>query len=103
MMMTDVIREAVSEHEIYFLLTAYVEAVRYADRLGCLPQPMRGLPLAGADDVAKRVEALQNLRGSSRAAASCEQSVLDEALGIFAAAQGRLGSLDRAKRERLAA
>lgn len=32
MLIFDVIREAVSKHEIYFLLTVYVEAVRYTSR-----------------------------------------------------------------------
>ena len=36
-MITDVIREAKSEHEIYFLLTAYLEAIHFSDKLK--PQP----------------------------------------------------------------
>jgi hypothetical protein len=99
MMMTDVIRESVSEHEIYFLLTAYVQAVRHADKLECLPSPLRGLPLNGTDDLRERVEALQTLRGSPRAPGALEPVLLGEALDIFATAHGRLGSIERARRE----
>jgi hypothetical protein len=59
MTINDVIREAKSEHEVYFLLTAYVEAVRYVDRMSFLPASVRELPLNGMDDVKARFDGLR--------------------------------------------
>ena len=59
MTIQDVIREASNEHEVYFLLTAYVEAVRYGDLLSCLPSQARDLPLNGLDDVRGRIDGLR--------------------------------------------
>jgi hypothetical protein len=92
MMITDVIREAETEHEIYFLLTAYVEAVRYLDKFNFLPRYMRDLPFAGMDSVKVRVEGLRAGLGESDI---LNRPLLKEAMDIFAAALDRLGSLEQ--------
>src|SRR5690349_3796884 len=59
MSILEVICEADSEHEIYFLLTAYAEAVRYCDKLGPLPERITHLPFTGIDDLNERLEEMR--------------------------------------------
>lgn len=90
MLMTDAIRDAATEHEIFFLLTSYVEAVRYCDRLDTLPPAMKDLPVSGMGDVVARMDAL---RAGLGATPREERAVIREALEIFGAALVRLGAL----------
>jgi len=95
MTLTDAIRAASTRHEIYFLLTSYVEAVRYCDKLCYLPAPMRDLPIMGMDDLKARVEELKLKFGEpSTMPDSKDLMIIRETLGIFGAALGRLYSLD---------
>jgi hypothetical protein len=55
-MITDVIREAKSEHEIYFLLTAYLEAIHFSDKLQPQPELADILPIASIEKVRDRFE-----------------------------------------------
>jgi len=93
MLITDVIREADNAHEIYFLLTAYVEAVRHCDPLHRLPDFMTELPVAGLADVKARAERMQSLLESPAGADAAIQAVLAEARGILAVAGQRLEAL----------
>lgn len=93
MLITDVIHEADNAHEIHFLLTAYVEAVRYCDPLHRLPGFITELPFTGVADVLARAERLQAILESPAGADPAIQSILAEALGILAAAGKRLESL----------
>jgi hypothetical protein len=95
MLITDVIREADNAHEIHFLLTAYVEAVRYCDPLRRLPGFITKLPFSGLADVLARAERLQAILESPAGAEPAIQSMLAEALGILAAAGKRLESLSQ--------
>ena len=97
MLITDVIREAVNEHEIYFLLNAYVEAVRYCDPLHHLPEAVTRLPFAGAEDVSARVEQLEALRVLLDERDDRVRRVVTEALDILGVAARRLESI-RAER-----
>lgn len=98
MLINDAIREASTEHEIFFLLTAYVEAVGYCDKLQLLPGEMRDLPLAGASDVKARVHALQQrLQSVASGSDIAARSTMGEALEIFNTALRRLGSLQAGK------
>ena len=90
MPITEAIRDAATEHEIFFLLTAYVEAVNYCDKLDALPHAMKNLPVAGINDVVARMEAL---RAGLGATAREERAVIREALEIFGTALVRLGAL----------
>jgi len=94
MLMRNAIQEARTEHEIFFLLTAYIEAVGYCDKLHLLPWQMRDLPLAGADDVKARIYGLRlRLRSMTPDADGRVQLVVNEALEVFITALRRLASL----------
>src|SRR4029079_618194 len=88
----DVIREATNEHEVSFLLTAYVEAVRYGDMLNYLPGQVRELPLNGLDDVRTRVDGLRAelVRSSSLGAGDRSQVIVRETTDLFSEALNRL-------------
>ena len=99
-MITDVIREAESEHQIYFLLTAYLEAVRYSDRLNLLPDAIKRLPLGGMTDVKERFEQLFiELDSESKGLNHRACAVLKEALHIFSTATNRLDAMYGAQQQ----
>lgn len=94
MMIADVIRETTTEQEIYFLLTAYIEAVKYSGQTNNLPQGVTRLPLHRIDDVETRFEELTtelDMLSWSETDGGC--LILREAADIFAAALSRLCSL----------
>ena len=91
----NVILDADSEHEIYFLLTSYVEALRYCRQLHCLPGAVARLPLAGLDDVRMRFSALAvSLADASRPLDQRARAALTEAACVFGAALHRLSALE---------
>ena len=93
-MITDVIRDAETEHEVYFLLTAYVEAVGFGDQLNLLPEPIKTLPLTGKHQVRERFEQLViELDKASQRLNDNACVVIKEALHIFSSALSRLESL----------
>jgi hypothetical protein len=94
--LNEVIREATNEHEVYFLLTAYVEAVRHGDLLSSLPGPVRELPLQGLDDVRTRVDGLRAELGSTRNTRT--RVIVAESTEIFSEALNRLQCLEWEKR-----
>jgi hypothetical protein len=95
---SDVIREATSEHEVYFLLTAYVEAVRHGDMLSCLPEPVRELPFQGLDDVRTRVDGLKAELELSLPRNTRSRVIVKESTELFAEALNRLVWLEWEKR-----
>jgi hypothetical protein len=95
--LNDVIREATSEHEVFFLLTSYVEAVRHGDLLSVLPGPVRELPLNGLDDVRTRVDGLRAELGSSPRNRQT-RVIVEESTEIFCEALNRLQCLEWEKR-----
>src|SRR5258706_16025479 len=98
MMIADVIRSAATEHEIYFLLTAYVEAVRFFDKLNDVPEHMASLPLAGVDDVKSRFNKIfAGLDAASKRLDHKACETIREALHIFGAALHRLPGLKPVK------
>jgi len=98
MMIIDVIRKAGDEHEIFFLVSAYVEAVRYCDKLKNFPEHMWHLPLAGTLDLETRAESLESeLGNSSQDRSERERLIVREAADIFAAALHRLRVLRQAQ------
>jgi hypothetical protein len=98
MTINDVIREAKSEHEVYFLLTAYVEAVRYVDRMSFLPASVRELPLNGMDDVKARFDGLKAELGQSSNSDSRSRAIVKESADILGDALARLQWLEQQKR-----
>lgn len=100
MLITDVIREAADEHQVHFLVNAYLEAVRYCDPLCLMPGAIRELPLQGIEDAAARARVVGALLESQGLAGDQARTVATEALGILTAAQHRLELLraDRSRR-----
>jgi len=91
---SDAIQEVTSEHEIFFLLTAYVEALSYCDKLRLLPWQMRNLPLAGADDVKARIYGLQlRISGMVADADHGARLIIEEMIDVFRTGLRRLASL----------
>ena len=95
--LNEYIREATNEHEVYFLLTAYVEAVRHGDLLSTLPGQVRELPLNGLDDVRTRVDGLRaELDTPPRNPRT--RVIVKESTEIFSEALNRLQCLEWEKR-----
>jgi hypothetical protein len=87
----DAIQELNTEHEIFFLLTAYIEALGFCDKLSLLPWQMRALPLAGSDDVEARIDGLRlQLRDMATDADRRARLVMEETIDVFSAALRRL-------------
>jgi hypothetical protein len=102
MTINDVIREAKNEHEVYFLLTAYVEAVRYVDRMSLLPASVRDLPLKGVDDVKARFDGLKAElgQGSNGKPDTRSLAIVKESADILGDALARLQWLEQEKHGR---
>jgi hypothetical protein len=97
MMISDVILEANNEHEIFFLLTAYVESLRYCDKLGTLPQGLTRLPLSGAGDVQSKFIGIRAvLNDEVEDCGTRTYAILREAVDVFGAAVDRLDRLAEA-------
>lgn len=93
-MITDVIREAESEHEIYFLLTAYMEAIHFGDKLNLQSDLADILPIASMEKVRKQFKQfIVELDMASKALNHDACLVLKEAMLIFNIALNRLESL----------
>jgi hypothetical protein len=89
-MIADAIRETDTEHEIYSLLTAYIEAVRYGGELDLLSEPLTSLPITGPDDIRARSAILiAELDSASKRLDDKACAVIKEALVIFGAALNR--------------
>jgi chemotaxis family two-component system response regulator Rcp1 len=95
MMFTDIIRTADSEHEIYFLLTSYIDALRSSSRLDSAPESLTRLPLSGWDDVKNRFDKLMlELDTASKRLNERGCVVIKEALHILGTALNRLVLID---------
>ena len=95
MNIVDVIREADSDHVIYFLLSAYVNTSKYDERLPTLPDNIVLLPLITKDQVRSRFETLMlELSSASQRLDNSECITIREALIVFGTALSRLQSLD---------
>lgn len=94
-MVADIIRNANTEHEIYFLLASYIEAVRFCDKLHCMSERITRLPLNGVADVRERFEQLIiELDAASRRLDDKSCTVIREGMHILGSALNRLGVLD---------
>ena len=95
-MFTDVIRTAENEHEIYFLLTSYADAVRFARPFESVPEPITRLPVIGPDDVKKRLNQLvPELDAASKRLDDNAVALIKQALHTYGTALGRLRSLEK--------
>lgn len=93
-MLLDVIKDAATEHEVYFLLQAYIEAIRHDDEGEVLPHPLRRVPLHRLCDLEERVaELTQKLAGAGPCDDPVNHALMQEAHGILTAALTRLKCL----------
>jgi hypothetical protein len=91
MMLTDAIREANSEHAVYFLLTGYVETLQFSK---ILPDRLVELPLEGLRDLRLRLERLvAHFETTIRLMDNAACDVIGEAIQVFDAALRRLNRL----------
>ncbi len=89
--MTDLILKSANDHEIRFLLTSYLDAVRHGDGQNGLAESITTLPLTGEADVNRRVAALlTELDAASKRLDDRGCDRIKEALRIFATASDRL-------------
>ena len=90
----NVILDSSNEHEIYFLLTSYIQTLRYRRRLDPLPRRVMTLPLNDLDDVRVRFIALAvPLADTSFPLDVRTRPALQEAARVFGAALHRLSAL----------
>ena len=91
MTIADVVRRSDSEWAIYFLLSAYLQALRLGDDSIRVPESITRLPLTGASDLRKRFEQLMvELDTASRRLDDDSCSAIRGALHLVGAAAGRL-------------
>ena len=91
---TDILRTAESDHEIYFLLTSYIEAVRFSNGSNAVPAELQRLPLRDIEDVKQRFDKLiVALDAASRELDESRCVLIREALHILGTAVKRLRSL----------
>ncbi len=95
-MFADTIRSANTEHEIYYLLTAYIETVRFSDHSrNCFPEPITRLPLNGIDDVRGRfTKLLLELDKASKSLDDSSCATIKEGVHALGVALSRLTVLD---------
>jgi hypothetical protein len=86
MMLADAIESAVSEHAVYFLVTAYIESLHHFQTSLRIPKCVIDLPLGGMGDLAERAQALREVGNEAGGATG-------EALAILECALARLGEL----------
>lgn len=95
MMIADVIRSSNTEHQVYFLLTAYVGTMRYSDKLSRMPEPITHLPLNGISDVRARFGKLMiELDTASKRLDDHSCASIRDAVHVFGISLDRLGLLD---------
>ena len=95
MLITDVMRRLNTEHEVNFLLTAYVETLQFYAAEKRLPPGVATLPLRGTDDIEARFNELRGaqLCGAARSLCDTQSAIAREATEIFGAAHTRLQTL----------
>jgi hypothetical protein len=93
-MFADIIRNASNEHEVYFLLTSYIESARFGDKLNCgVSERITGLPLNGSADVKERFKLLLlELDTASKRLDDNACEAIREAMYILCAALNRLSA-----------
>lgn len=94
-MFADTIRSANTEHEIYFLLTSYIEAVQSCEKPCRVSDHLTRLPLNGTADVRERFDHLMiELDAASKRLDDNACGVISEAVHILGCALNRLSVLD---------
>jgi len=92
--LTDALTLAQTEHVVYFLLTAYVEACVHGGQRSGLPAECKRLPVAGKPDVHERLRALREALDACAHDGATMRPVVAEAVGVFDAAWRQLNTLE---------
>ena len=90
MLIVDVMRRLNTEHEVAFLLTAYIETLPFYDAAKHLPRGVTELPLKDADDIESRFNELLVFAHSH---CGTQNAMAREATEIFSVAFTRLQTL----------
>ncbi len=95
MMISEVMYRLNTEHEIHFVLTAYLETLQCYHAGKRLPPGVAALPLKGAADIEARFTELlgAELSGLARSHCDTQSAIAQEATEIFGAAFTRLQAL----------
>ena len=88
---------ASSDYVVFFLTTAYIEALQHADCASALPTHLTTLPLDGMRDLKRRRDVLQALIAMYYPEQHASGSVLEEAQEVFETALRRLRALSVAR------
>src|SRR5262245_32645788 len=95
MMIADVIRQTKTKHEIYLLITAYLETMQFGGENAFVSKSTTILPLAGKEDLQKRFDQLFiDLDNASKALDDHACLTMKEALHIFGSALHQLHHLE---------
>ena len=97
MQVHDAMAQARNTHEVFFLLTAYVEHLAHSDMARSLPVHLTTLPLSSAEDIRRRADVLDMVIAMYFQKPSAESGVVDEARRLFRIAQRRLITLETAE------
>ena len=94
-MFADTIRGANTEHEVYFLLTSYIDSVKFSDKQQSVSEKITRLPFNGAADVKERFEQLMfELDAASKRLDDNACTVIREGVHIFGSALNRLRMIE---------
>lgn len=95
MELLEAMRRSNSEHEVQFLLSAYVETLPFYGLAHILPTGLTALPVRGTDDVRDRFEALieADLSEGAGVSSASTHAVVREATEVFGMALSRLCAL----------
>ena len=92
MTITDAVKQANTEHVVYFLLTAYLEALGYTGRAS-VPPPVQHLPVVNTTDVHERLDVLREALDSPAPSRPDVRPMIEEAADLFSAASEQLENL----------
>ena len=91
-MITDAIKSAQTEHVVYFLLTAYVEALGHTNDYG-IPETIKRLPIQDRSDVRERSKLMRHTLSGRRRHDRSPKPVVKEAADVFEAAVEQLETI----------
>jgi hypothetical protein len=98
MIITQAVREANTEQQIYLLLTAYVRATGAGDGPEAVLRRLVGSPLSSSDDLKRQIERLFAALGmASKSLDDDSRVIIKEALYVSSEALTRLGCLNGAR------
>lgn len=90
----DAMAQARTTHEVFFLLTAYIEHLGHSDMARTLPVHLTTLPLSGTQDVRRRADVLDMVIAMYFQRPRSEAGVVEEARRLFRIALHRLSALE---------